>query len=378
MGIHSYPYLQLADELKRELALSNYSIGDAFKTAHHLMDKHKVAYLTARKAIDVLIEEGYLERPAGCKPRILRIPAISQEMIAKKVSDFTVAVIAGCTVTDTSENYESVTYRHTLGALEARSINHFTSHVMHSSQVSEMIDKLTNAGLVNGLIISCQYKESIAQHLEHSKIPAVLIDYAPKTAIVDSVNINNQFATQLAIRRLLQEERKRIDFVGHQRGRVIDDDARELRDAWADLREPLGFNGIPYLVDNRSNNMTAEQIARRIIESDPRPTGLFVSNPNIALKIKNELESSGVSIPNDISIICIGGDFISDFPITHIAQKWDLIAETAVERLVMRMTAPDSPAMRINCVGSLNEGKTTLERVSSSRPDENGVSLSYK
>ena len=234
MSVHSFPYHQLAQELKRELALSNSKPGDAFQSARMVMEKYGVAYMTARRAIQELIDDGTLDREPGCKPRIARIPEITPETLLGRKDSFNIAVLAQCSVMEPTPRFDNYVYRALIEAIRRRGWNAMTSHVMRTPEIVSLVEKIVTSGSVDALIVSCLYHESIARLLEANGFPAVFIDFAPKTALADCVTVNNPAAAQIALRKLTDFGHRRIDFVGHlRRADEFDDDAQELRDAWA-------------------------------------------------------------------------------------------------------------------------------------------------
>lgn len=366
----SYPYIQLVEKLKRELAISNYKLGDIYQSSRQIVEKFDVAYLTARKAVDILIDEGILDRLPGCKPRIVRIPEMTKDLLSIDPSDYTIAIIADCSAMDNAARFANCVYRHTLSAIEARGFKQLTSLVMHSSEIGSLVERIIKSGFVNGIIVSCLYYESIARQIANAGFPAVFIDFAPKTAIVDSVNVNNQSAAQLAIKHLVELGHRRIDFIGHLRTDEIDDDAKELRDAWADLREPLGYIGQSHLVGNQPESPSSEDVVEDILASETRPTALFVSNPHIARNIKTLLETLSEPSAHPLSIVCVGGEFIESFPVSHVSQDWKELAKAAVNRIADRLNNDEPAGVRIHRVGEYCDRGSTYRILSSNEVKE--------
>ena len=69
---HEYPvplYWQVAEAIKRQIADGVLNPGDKLPTEKWLTENYKVSRVTARKAVQTLIDNGTLERVRGESPR---------------------------------------------------------------------------------------------------------------------------------------------------------------------------------------------------------------------------------------------------------------------------------------------------------------------
>ncbi len=70
---HKYPvplYWQVAEAIKRQIADGVLNPGDKLPTEKWLTENYKVSRVTARKAVQTLIDNGTLERVRGKSPTI--------------------------------------------------------------------------------------------------------------------------------------------------------------------------------------------------------------------------------------------------------------------------------------------------------------------
>lgn len=65
-------YLALSKQLQRELQNGTYQAGDFLPSEHELMEVHQVSRDTVRKALDVLREEGFIQKIKGQGSRVIK------------------------------------------------------------------------------------------------------------------------------------------------------------------------------------------------------------------------------------------------------------------------------------------------------------------
>lgn len=65
MKANGLKYLTIYDELKKEITEGKYAIGDPFPTEPMLQERFNVSRITVRRAVQMLVDEGYLQRMHG-------------------------------------------------------------------------------------------------------------------------------------------------------------------------------------------------------------------------------------------------------------------------------------------------------------------------
>lgn len=65
MRANGLKYLSIYDELKKEIIEGRYAIGDSFPTEPILQERFNVSRITIRHAVQMLVDEGYLQRMHG-------------------------------------------------------------------------------------------------------------------------------------------------------------------------------------------------------------------------------------------------------------------------------------------------------------------------
>ena len=72
-------HYQLANELRNYIQSGSWNIGDLFPTDREIMEKYKVSATTVRRAVNQLVEEGWIERQPG-KGTFIKKEPIKEEL----------------------------------------------------------------------------------------------------------------------------------------------------------------------------------------------------------------------------------------------------------------------------------------------------------
>ncbi|MEM7359034.1 MAG: LacI family DNA-binding transcriptional regulator [Pseudomonadota bacterium] len=158
---------------------------------------------------------------------------------------------------------------------------------------------------------------------------------SPDLSDFPSVHINNVLAARDATDYLISQGHTKIGFIYGEKQSLLTAD-RELgyraamRDAGLDVEEG-------WVAEGRMTIQGAEHAARHLINHQNPPTAIFCANDEMAMGCIHELKSSGIRVPEDISVM--GFDDIRyaevmDPPLTTIAQPALEIGERVVYRLV--------------------------------------------
>lgn len=191
-------------------------------------------------------------------------------------------------------------------------------------------------GIVDGLIgrrvegvIACSFELRKLLPLHNAEIPVVIyrnIDGLP----FSSVDVDRVRGGEMAGRYFVERNRKKIAYVGSING------GREAR--FLGFKSALAQGGID-LIDERiietDSSMTGGlEGMRRLLESGVETDAVFCFNDTTAIGVRRAIFESGLSVPDEISII--GFDDIDDAKfmtpaLTTIRQPKSMIAESLVE-----------------------------------------------
>ena len=168
-------------------------------------------------------------------------------------------------------------------------------------------------------------------------VPAVLVDRGSPTEDVASVAVDDVHGGRIAVQHLLEQNRRRIAFIGGPRT------VRQVGDRLDGARSAIA--SVPgadlEVIDTPSLSVEAGRQAGRIILTRPphaRPDAIFAANDLIAVGLLQAMVMTGdVRIPHDIALIGYDDiDFAASavIPLSSVHQPAPLIGSTAIDLLV--------------------------------------------
>ncbi|WP_029150491.1 LacI family DNA-binding transcriptional regulator [Microbacterium indicum] len=190
---------------------------------------------------------------------------------------------------------------------------------------------------VRGVLLSPQAEvPETASRLQEHGIPVVLVDRHAAGSPFSSVSVDDERGGYLATRHLLDQGRRRIAFVGGQRGLSqvagrLAGARRAVAEVAGATLEPISTAQLTVLAGREAGTAIAARAAA------DRPDAVFAANDLLAVGVMQALVMLGsIRIPDDIALV--GYDDI-DFaqstvvPLTSVRQPARLIGSTALRLL---------------------------------------------
>ncbi|MBO4260425.1 LacI family DNA-binding transcriptional regulator, partial [Streptomyces griseorubiginosus] len=185
-----------------------------------------------------------------------------------------------------------------------------------------------------------------------ASLPLVVLGERVSDGSFDHIGIDDVSASREATEHLLDLGRRRVAAIGDQPYRT--GEAAQLRTRGYRLAHERA--GLPvreeYVIStprfNRSDGATA---MAHLLDLEEPPDAVFCYSDLVALGALHTLAARGLRVPEDVAIV--GYDDIEDArysnpPVTTISPDKQMIAETAVERLLKRIATPTPvPGMEI-------------------------------
>ncbi|AYG63372.1 LacI family DNA-binding transcriptional regulator [Rhizobium jaguaris] len=221
---------------------------------------------------------------------------------------------------------------------------------------------------VDGLIVTpsrCDRMEHL-QDVRRVGVPLVLFDRSIPELGVDSVTGDDRDAAIAATRHLLEVGHRRIAYIS-----ALDADNDQITDSRqlsnSAVRERVeGFlsvltdaglkNAQHYVRLGATDQERTDAVLKRLLEEVSPPTALVASDSLIGLRLFRSLQSFGLSIPRDLSMISfLDADWttVTTPPITVVDQPVYEMGKKAAERLISRLNGKELPVERATVKTSL-------------------------
>jgi GntR family transcriptional regulator, arabinose operon transcriptional repressor len=332
-------YIDLANSLRADISSGRVRPGQLFASEHDLARSRKLSRVTVRKASDVLIGEGLLERRPG-KGLFVRTAQTGRAS--------TIQVVCG--------NLEWIpSLQATRAIKEVARTHNFQIQIYdaHGSMAEDLdairrLPETEARGAIIFALHSVEFAEAIYS-LKVSGFPCVLIDQRLADLDVSTVMADNHAGGYLAGQALTRKGHKRIAFIG-------DLDADTVQDRLAGLRDAIGDAGLPFnrsLVQDVSTSDRFGSWAERVDQqlqplfaSPDAPTAIFASCDAIARDVYAALGRMGLMVPRDVSVVGFDDDPLASQlapALTTVSQPFQDMGRAAFELLHQRILDPASP-----------------------------------
>jgi LacI family transcriptional regulator len=291
---------QTIHHVARDAGVSIVTVSRVFNDYPHVSEKMRKRVLHAARQI-------------GYRPRFVTKPRV-------------IAVIVGHLDILSAGDYKTRLMLHIVRA--AAQYGHLVEFIPHDT-----IDLATKR-LVDGVIEVGLTPQELPQLDQLPPVPVVLVNKPSSRPTWSSVSADHYLEGQLATRHLLKAGHKRIALVLDEVvGWGVEQRIAGYRDT---LRGHVEPDFEPVVLS--SDTMSSLEIARHIIAQKCTACVNLTDNYGFAVldSLTNEL---GLRIPNDISVVCLENEAISQFTtprLTTIAQPLREIAETVVQAIVWR------------------------------------------
>jgi LacI family transcriptional regulator len=253
--------------------------------------------------------------------------------------------IIGCLYDNPSKSYIT---RVQSGALEACQDRHYNLLIhpceLRGQSLIENIDSLISTSRLDGIVLTPPFSDN-KELVEHLKLRDILYArVAPLTLEDDSISIksNDTQAAYDITKLLISLGHSDIAFIkGHP-----DHSATEAR--FQGYMNALNAHDLvfkPELVtEGNFSYHSGEESARKILESDHRPTAVFASNDYMAAAVLKVASKMSLNVPEQLSIVGFDNAPIARhiWPgLTTIAQPVEDMTRRAVSLLIDAVNNPD-------------------------------------
>lgn len=280
-------YIQAKNKIKDNIKRSVFV--DKLPGERVLADELGVSYMTVRKAVSELVEEGILYKD-GTKGTFVN-NGNSGSKVTHNIGFFLDSRIR--------EGISSPYYSLIFHSLEKEVIKKGFNLIYFSN--FDDLNPLKNKKKIDGVVISCFPRLENAIREVKKLMPIVLIDNASSDKSIPSVTIDNFNGIVDSFDYLWSLGHRRIGFIaGLQDSNVGKDRVKGYKSALVS-RDISVDNELIYTGDYSYSS--GEKGANHLLSLKERPTAIMCANDSMAIGAIKAIREKGFSIPEDISII---------------------------------------------------------------------------
>ena len=332
------PSARIANLLRERVA--SLAPGDSLGTEVAIAEESGVSRMTARKAVNELVEEGLVERRAGVGV------FVRQEKVTRRWR-----FVAGNLLWYTAMKAASAARREATkigAALELKDAGGDMETMLAE------IAALPSSGATGAIVFSLHGRafDEAVRDVAAKGFPVVVIDENAGSKVKAScVVADNVLGGRLVAERVAAEGHSRLAFIGD----FVADTVRERWDGFSTLAAKLtGEKPLTYDVkgEDRLGDWETEvrAVVGRIAKLRKRPTAVFCSCDAIARHAMRAFAECGVSVPDEVSLVGYDDDPIAEWTtpaLTTVRQDFMAMGREAVKALVARIAKPGAPGMAV-------------------------------
>jgi len=360
----------VADRIRKRVTKTDAQPGDFIGSEYELARQEKVARMTVRRAIELLINEGLIERRPG-KGLYVRDRGVTTRMVQ---------IIAGNLEWEpslqVSRGAKSVAVE------KGIQIQLYDAHGDLERDLDVMC-QLPDSQAKGAIILSLHsavFNEAV-YGLKIKGFPFVLVDQKMQDIEVSSVTADNYGGGLQAGRALIAQGHQRIAFIGDLVATTVGERLAGLRDAMADAGLNFDRSLVLDLAEDKDRlgdwSGRIDQCTREAMGRPSPPTAIFFSCDAVARPAYRTLAGMGLRIPQDVSVVGFDDDPLAEWltpGLSTLRQPFFEMGRVAMELLLKHMADPAAPAeSRALPVTLVRRGSTAAVEAGGMEPVGAGV-----
>lgn len=364
-------YQMIYDHLLEEIRDGKYAIGSRLPTEKELCEQYSVSRITAKRAMDMLAADGFVKRTKGKGTFVIECEPAEAAICTSQVSGTLIAVV----IPDFSDAFGTKL----LHGIESECAKHGINMVLKltngefetEKKVIEELEALGVQGVLISPVMTSSYNPKLL-NLILNHYPLVLLDRFMPGLDASSIGTDNMTMTKNALNYLFELGHEQIAWISPP---IIETTPLELRqnafiDGYIDHnRVPnrdIWYNNIQAVRPGRALPEIIQKDIENLVEhfkAHPEITAVFASEYNVAWLVKRAVQTLGLRVPQDISIICfdLPNSFSQFREFTHIQQDEVNIGKKAVQMLLQRIMDPMTPRQILPFFGIFSVGRSTAK-----------------
>lgn len=342
-------YKVIHDSIIEKITSRSLRPGDRIPSEKELALQFNVSRITSKRALDILAQDGVIQRVQGKGSFVQTVDFRFPESPAKAgiLAKQNQKKLLGLIVPDVSDSFGLDLIVGFEGACSANHVN-FLFKRSYGSPESEnaAIQMMLEAG-VDGIGIMPLYGEfynpAILQ-LILDGFPIVIIDRHYPGIHACFAGTDNIKSAQTAVHYLLQNGHRSISFLSPpvQMNSALMERMQGMAAAYTEMGlqpdRSLWFDQINSTLPRKNKPDIIDANVHMLIQhfkEHPQITAIFASEHDVALIARKALLAMKLRVPDDVSILCfdLPSSLDNDYEFTHIKQNEVAIAEYAVNKL---------------------------------------------
>ena len=341
-------YQEIYTSLLNDIQTGRYETGQQLPTEQELAELFQVSKITSRRAMDLLVDEGYITRISGRGSFVISSDVEEGATSQKGPREPSKTLLFGVILEDFADSYGVEMMKSVESEAAERDITISLTRSHGRQDVEQAaIQRMLHSG-VSGIILLPVHGESynpIVLKLVLERFPLVMIDRHLKGLSVPFVGTDNVAAAKMATDYLIGQGHRSICFMSPplENTSTIEQRLEGFINSHAENGVPIERSyWLTSLTSTIPGKNTADQIQRDItaieehIEKHPDISCIFAVEHNIALIAAEAINSLGKKIPEDLSVLCFDApvDFLGKTSFTHVLQREKEMGSVAVELLL--------------------------------------------
>ena len=343
-------YQQIYDEIKSQILDESLRSGDLIAPENEIAKRHGVNRSTVRKALQMLVDEGYVEKRPGKGSVVL------DKKINKRAPD-TASPYRNIAFLLPSGNAITQTFYATLFCVLERELKRFNFSLLYSTfdEQDDLAKAIAHYNLSGIIFVSNTSPRQIGMAIEYG-IPCTLVNsYDRRIPSILSDNFNGAY---LAGKYLLECGHRRVLILSGVRSYICSEERIEgFRRAFAEAGLKIPDSCI-LPADSWEQESGQHALLEYLKNCSSMPTAIFGLNDRLAFGAMQAIRQYGLKVPDDISVMGYDNLNAQMFPLSSIETHVESIAEATAQAQLWQQFGGQRIPSRITIPTELVRGET--------------------
>lgn len=288
-------YKQIALDLQQKIKSEQYTYGNFLPAERILSELYKVERSTLRHALDLLVDDGYIERLRGAGNRVIYRAQEAQDA-HEQYSRTVVYVLPDSIGEQGPQPYHAEVCEH-LQSLCAQ--HHYSVILTKARAMGDNVPQWMYSRSVIGAIWVSDVNQQLLEVANGLGIPSLVC--TNKTSSFPRINVDDVNAGYLATKHLIQSGCKRIVHITGMQGYT------STKSRLEGYRNAMLEANLPFLRENILlgdwSRQTACDLTTQLLNVDPDIDGIFAANDMTAMGVIEAARKKGIAVPERLKVI---------------------------------------------------------------------------